>query len=63
MTGPNSGLAHSSMIYIIESQAQYITQCIKNIKEKNLKYMDVKQEVQDTYNSELQMRLQKSVCL
>jgi cation diffusion facilitator CzcD-associated flavoprotein CzcO len=61
MTGPNSGLAHSSMIYIIESQAQYITQCIKSIKSNNLKYIEVKQEVQDTYNSELQMRLQKSV--
>ncbi len=26
-----------------------------------MKYIEVKQEVQDTYNSELQMRLQKSV--
>ncbi len=61
MTGPNTGLGHSSMIYMIESQAQYITQCIRNIKENKLKYIDVKREVQDSYNVELQRRLQKSV--
>ena len=42
MTGPNTGLGHSSMIYMIESQSQYITQCIRNLKENKLKYMDVK---------------------
>ncbi len=61
MTGPNTGLGHSSMIYMIESQSQYITQCIRNIKENKLKYIDVKKEVENNYNQELQERLKKSV--
>lgn len=61
MTGPNTGLGHSSMIYMIESQSQYITQCIRNLKENKLKYMDVKKDVEESYNQELQDRLKKSV--
>ncbi|MFN2450858.1 MAG: flavin-containing monooxygenase, partial [Candidatus Dormibacteria bacterium] len=29
MTGPNSGLAHSSMVYMIESQINYILDCLR----------------------------------
>lgn len=61
MTGPNTGLGHSSMIFMIESQANYIVHSILNLKKRNLKYMNVKKEVQDHYNEEIQKRLQKSV--
>ncbi|PJZ68101.1 4-hydroxyacetophenone monooxygenase [Leptospira perolatii] len=61
IVGPNTGLGHSSMILMIESQAQYILQCIRSLRKKNVKYLDVKQSAQDKFNREIHDRLAKSV--
>lgn len=50
MTGPNTGVGHTSMIHIIESQAQYVIQGIKYILGKNIKSASVKEEVQKKFN-------------
>lgn len=63
IVGPNTGLGHSSMILMIESQAQYALQCIRALRKKNIKYIDVRKEVQDRYNQEIQDRLSRSVWL
>ncbi|TGK11498.1 NAD(P)/FAD-dependent oxidoreductase [Leptospira fletcheri] len=63
IVGPNTGLGHSSMILMIESQAQYTLQCIRSLLKKDIKYLDVRKEVQDKYNSEIQERLGRSVWL
>ena len=40
--GPNSGLAHSSIIFIIETQVNYIIECMRNLAEAKKSSMEVK---------------------
>ncbi len=61
MMGPNTGLGHNSMVFMIEAQAQYIVQCIQTLQNRSLAYLDVKESAQAEYCQGLQERLQKSV--
>ncbi|TGK31782.1 NAD(P)/FAD-dependent oxidoreductase [Leptospira gomenensis] len=61
IVGPNTGLGHSSMVLMIESQANYAIACIRSLRKKRLKYINVRKEVQDFYNRRIQARLEKSI--
>jgi cation diffusion facilitator CzcD-associated flavoprotein CzcO len=61
LMGPNTGLGHNSMVYMIESQIRYAVKAISFAQKKNLAYIDVRRGVQDRYNEKLQERLHKSV--
>lgn len=63
MLGPNTGLGHNSMIYMIESQANYIVDAVKKMQEKGLKSIEVKKEIQDNFNEEIQQKLKGSIWL
>lgn len=59
--GPNCGLGHSSMIFMMESQFSYILDAIKTLRDRDLTFVDVKREAQSRYNARLQERLTHSV--
>ena len=40
--GPNTGLGHSSIIYIIERQVEYTVECIRSLVEAGKQSMEVK---------------------
>ncbi|HUP91921.1 MAG TPA: NAD(P)/FAD-dependent oxidoreductase [Solimonas sp.] len=61
LVGPNTGLGHSSMVYMIESQIAYVMQAVRAIRGKRLKLMDVRPEVQAGFNAKLQAQLSGSV--
>jgi cation diffusion facilitator CzcD-associated flavoprotein CzcO len=61
ITGPNTGLGHSSIVYMIESQVAYVTAALKTLDELGLRTADVRPEVQAAYNEELQRRLAGTV--
>jgi cation diffusion facilitator CzcD-associated flavoprotein CzcO len=61
IVGPNTGLGHNSMIYMIESQVRYIMEAIKYARKNDIQLMDVKPEVQAQYNKEIHARLDKSI--
>jgi len=61
IVGPNSGLGHNSIVFVIESQAQYILDAIQKITAKNLKFVDVKPETQISYNKEIVRRFKNTV--
>lgn len=46
LVGPNTGLGHSSMVYMIESQVAYVLDAIKTMDQAGLAEVDVKPEVQ-----------------
>jgi cation diffusion facilitator CzcD-associated flavoprotein CzcO len=56
MLGPNTGLGHSSMVYMIESQIAYIVDAlrVRGVAE-------VRPDVEARYNAELQRRLRGTV--
>ena len=61
ITGPNTGLGHNSMIYMIESGVTYVLAALKAIREGQLHSLEVKEDVQRRYNAELQRRMQGTV--
>lgn len=61
MLGPNTGLGHSSMVLMIESQARYLTDALRCMRRHKLKFVDVLPKVQAGYNRRLQERLKRTV--
>ncbi len=63
MIGPNTGLGHTSMVYMIESQLTYVLDCLKLMERRGVKTVEVRPEVQQAYNDAIQRRLQGTVWL
>jgi cation diffusion facilitator CzcD-associated flavoprotein CzcO len=61
LLGPNVGLGHSSMVYMIESQITYIADAIATVDRLGLRTVEVRKDVQDRFNRELQAKLVGSV--
>ncbi|MGH8430199.1 MAG: 4-hydroxyacetophenone monooxygenase, partial [Solimonas sp.] len=61
LLGPNTGLGHNSMVYMIESQLQYVLDAIKIMRREGIRSLEVRREVQDAYNAGLQQQLGNSV--
>jgi len=58
--GPNSGPGHNSALVYMESQIDYAVRGIGTLLKRNLKWLDVKPEVQQRYNQSIQKRLAKT---
>ncbi|CAM2174478.1 Baeyer-Villiger monooxygenase [Paraburkholderia sacchari] len=61
IVGPNTGLGHNSMIYMIESQVRYIADCIEALRRRRARTMTVRPEVQRAFNAQLQAQLARTV--
>ncbi|MGH8492226.1 MAG: flavin-containing monooxygenase [Moraxellaceae bacterium] len=61
LVGPNTGLGHNSIIFMIEAQVHYVQECLKLLREKNADYLDVKQSAQDAFNNLVQKNMQGTV--
>jgi hypothetical protein len=61
LVGPNTGLGHTSMVYMIESQLNYVVDAVSVMKARGLTRLDVRQDAQDAYNDEMQQKLAGSV--
>jgi cation diffusion facilitator CzcD-associated flavoprotein CzcO len=61
LMGPNTGPGHTSVLVYTEAQIQHALQAIVKIIRENLRYVDVKQEVQDAYNEGIQGRMKHMV--
>jgi len=58
LLGPNSGLGHSSLVRVMESQVVYLLQWLDRIDEAGSSAaLDVRPDVQQSYNADLQRRL------
>lgn len=54
MIGPNTGLGHNSMVYMIESHIGYIAGCLRMLCRRGARTMQVREEVEHAYNERLQ---------
>ncbi len=61
LIGPNTGLGHTSMIYMIESQLAYILDCLRLMRQHGIQAVEPRAEVQAAYNEEIQRRMQGTV--
>lgn len=58
--GPNTNLAHNSVVYMIESQIHYVLACLARLCRDEVRTIEVKKEIQDRYNAKIQLRLEKA---
>ncbi len=61
LMGPNTGLGHNSMIYMIESQIHYVLGAIRSLDERGAATADVRPDVQERFSERLHRRLDRSV--
>ena len=57
--GPNTNLAHNSIVYMIENQIRYVMSCLQRLRRDGIHSLEIKKETQDRFNARLQQRLQK----
>ena len=61
MTGPNTGLGHSSMVFMIESQLAYVMSALKAMDRQGLLEVEVRANVQQRFNERLQRKMAGTV--
>lgn len=61
LMGPNTGLGHNSMVFMIESQVHYALSYMRGIEKEGARYANVRPRKQSTYNERIQRRLARSV--
>jgi cation diffusion facilitator CzcD-associated flavoprotein CzcO len=61
LLGPNTGLGHNSMVFMIESQIRLVLSCMQALRERGAEVATVKPAAQARFNATLQPRLQRSV--
>ena len=61
IVGANTGLGHSSMVFMIESQLAYIVDALRTMKEQDIAVLEPHQSAQDEWNNDLQRRMRRTV--
>jgi cation diffusion facilitator CzcD-associated flavoprotein CzcO len=59
--GPNCGLGHSSMIYMIESHLNYLASALETIETRGITRFEVRADAQRAYNERLQRQMQRTI--
>jgi len=60
MYGPNTNLGHNSIVFMIECQTRYIIDCLRQIMDQDLLYIDLRGDVMEAFNSKLQRQLART---
>jgi cation diffusion facilitator CzcD-associated flavoprotein CzcO len=61
LMGPNTGPGHTSVLVFTEAQLEHVMQAIRKIRDEDLRYVTVRQDVQDRYNAGIQARMPRMV--
>ena len=61
IVGPNTGLGHSSMVFMIESQVTYIVDAVRTMRAHDYGTVQVKDEAVTAYNADIQRRMKSTV--
>ncbi len=61
MLGPNTGLGHSSMVYMVESQISYVLDALRQMDERGAHAVEVRGDALERYNVDLQEQLDGTV--
>lgn len=61
LVGPNTGPGHTSVVFYIESQVAYVLAALQQMERAGLTRVDVKPDVQQAFNDEVQQRMEGTV--
>ncbi|MGR8948969.1 MAG: flavin-containing monooxygenase [Gammaproteobacteria bacterium] len=60
LVGPNTGLGHNSMVFMIEAQINYIISCLKTLRRNNSTRVELRPDIQHAFSEELQTKMEKT---
>jgi cation diffusion facilitator CzcD-associated flavoprotein CzcO len=61
LIGPNTGLGHNSMIFMIESQLRYVMDALRVMDERRIATFEVRPEAMAAYNAKIQSMMPGTV--
>jgi cation diffusion facilitator CzcD-associated flavoprotein CzcO len=61
VVGPNTGLGHNSLVFMIEAQVNYIVAALRRLRKSGKRTLEVRAEVQARSYAEVQQRLKNTV--
>lgn len=61
LTGPNTGLGHNSIVYMLESQFNYVLGALRAMRARGADVLEVLPEAQQRFNAEIQRRMTGTV--
>jgi cation diffusion facilitator CzcD-associated flavoprotein CzcO len=61
LLGPNTGLGHSSMVYMIETQIEHVLQAIQAMQRRRAGTIEVRPQVYEEFNQEVDTRMKGTV--
>ncbi len=61
IVGPNTGLGHSSMVFMIESQVTYIVDAVRTMRAHGYGAVQVRDDAVADYNADIQRRMKRTV--
>lgn len=61
LMGPNSGLGHNSIVFMLEAQMRYVLSCLGLLESGRLPVIEVRTEVQRAFNETLRRRFRRTV--
>jgi cation diffusion facilitator CzcD-associated flavoprotein CzcO len=59
--GPNTNLAHTSVVFMAEAQLRYVVDALKTMRRDGAAAVEVREDVQDAWNADVQERLRNTV--
>ncbi len=61
LVGPNTGLGHSSMVFVIEAQVRYLREALRTMRAHRYAEVEPRPDVTATWNRRLQRRMARTV--
>jgi cation diffusion facilitator CzcD-associated flavoprotein CzcO len=61
LLGPNTGLGHNSVVLMIEAQVRYTMKCLKLMKRRKQRVLEVRPEIQQSFVQEIYRRMARTV--
>ena len=61
LTGPNTGLGHNSIVYMLESQFAYVLDALRTMRKRGAGVLEVRPEAQRRFNEEIQSAMKDTV--
>jgi cation diffusion facilitator CzcD-associated flavoprotein CzcO len=61
LNGPNTGLGHNSVVFMLEAQIHYVMEGLRQMREEGIATMEIRRDVEAAFNRRLQQRLSRTV--
>jgi hypothetical protein len=61
LNGPNTGLGHNSVVFMLEAEMRYVMDAILTMREKDIPALEIRRDVELAFNEKIQQRLAGTV--